>query len=55
MEFSPDGRYIAFSKQIFHTGQWVSFSTPLFIVNVDDGTVHQLEEEAHGPSWNPQP
>ena len=53
--FSPDGKYIAFSKQIFHSGQWVTFSTPLLIVNVDDGTVHQLEDEAHGPSWNPQP
>ncbi len=55
MAFSPDGKYIAFSKQIFHSDQWVSFSTPLFIVNVNDGTVHQLEDEAHGPSWNPQP
>ena len=54
MEFSPDGKYIAFSKQIFHSGQWVTFSTPLFIVNVDNGAVHQLEDEAHGPSWNPQ-
>lgn len=51
----PDGKYIAFSKQIFHSGQWVTFSTPLFIVNVDNGAVHQLEDEAHGPSWNPQP
>ena len=23
-------------------------------IKVDDGTLHQLEDEAHGPSWNPQ-
>lgn len=54
MEFSPDGKYIAFSEQIFHSGQWISFSTPLLIVNVSDGIVHRLEDEAHYPSWNPQ-
>lgn len=55
MEFSPDGRYIAFSEQIFHSGQWVSFSTPLFIVDILDGALRQLDDEAHCPSWNPRP
>jgi Tol biopolymer transport system component len=55
MEFSPDGKYIAFSEQIFHTGQWVTFSTPLFITDVTNATVWRIEEEAHGPSWNPRP
>lgn len=54
MEFSPDDRYIAFSEQIINPGQWISFSTPLLIVNIVDGTVHKLEDEAHYPSWNPQ-
>ncbi len=55
IEFSPDGRYIAFSKEIFHSGNWVSFSTPLLIVDINTGIVHLLEDEAHGPSWNPRP
>jgi Tol biopolymer transport system component len=54
MQFSPDGKYIAFSEQIFHTGRWVLFSTPLFIVDVTNLNLWQLEDEAHGPSWNPQ-
>lgn len=54
MEFSPDGKYLAFSEQIWHTGQWVSFSTPLYIVNLTNLALHKLEDEAHHPSWNPQ-
>jgi Tol biopolymer transport system component len=53
MEFSPDGKYIAFSEQIWHSDQWVSFSTPLFVINTAGGSPYKIEDEAHGPSWNP--
>ncbi len=54
MEFSPDSKYIAFSEEIYHSGQWVSFSTPLFLIDVTNAIVWKLDDEAHGPSWNPQ-
>jgi hypothetical protein len=54
MEFSSDGKYIAFSEQIWHSDQWVSFSTPLFVINTTGGEPYKLEDEAHDPSWNPQ-
>ncbi len=55
MAFSPDDKYIAFSEQIWRTGQWISFSTPLFVIGSDGGTPYKFEDEAHGPSWNPLP
>jgi len=53
MEFSPDGKYIAFSEQITNSSQWISFSTPLYAIKTAGGAPYKLEEEAHGPSWNP--
>jgi Tol biopolymer transport system component len=54
MQFSPDGKYIAFSKQIWGTGAWVSFKDELYVVEI--ATHGELDiGEGHAPSWNPRP
>jgi len=54
MQFSPDGRYIAFSKQVFQAGSWVSWAEYLYAVDVTSGAVQSIDEGFY-PSWNPRP
>jgi len=54
MQFSPDGKYNAFSKQVFQSGQWVSWTEYLYAVDVATGNVQYIDEGFY-PSWNPRP
>lgn len=54
MQFSPDGRYVAFSKQVFQGGPWVSWIEYLYAVDVTSGAVQSIDEGFY-PSWNPRP
>lgn len=54
MSFSHDGRYVAFSKQVFQGGSWISWKEYLYAIDLTTGTLHQIGEGFH-PSWNPRP
>lgn len=54
MQFSYDGRYIAFSKNIYQSGQWISWKSYLYVVNASNGTLQYIDEGI-SPSWNPHP
>jgi len=54
MQFSYDGRYIAFSKNIYQSGQWVSWKSYLYVVDASNGTLHYIDEGISA-SWNPHP
>jgi len=53
-EFSSDGKYIAFDKQVFGSGPWVNFLQYLSVVDVNTGDV-QFVDKGFGVSWDPQP
>jgi Tol biopolymer transport system component len=50
MEFSPDGRFIAFSKNVYQQGQWVSWKSYLCAVDVFSGRLYAIDEGV-SPSW----
>jgi hypothetical protein len=54
MQFSPDGKYIAYSKQVCNTGQWISWTEYLQVVNIATGEVKAIDQGLN-PSWNPHP
>jgi Tol biopolymer transport system component len=54
MQFSPDDKYIAFSKQVWRTGGMLAFTEYLYIVEVATGELHFIEN-GRNPSWNPRP
>lgn len=54
MQFSPDGKYIAYSKQVYNTGQWISWTEYLQVVNIATGEVQAIDQ-GFNPSWNPHP
>jgi len=54
MQFSADDRRVAFSKQIFTSGQWISWRDELYVVDIITGSLHYIDE-GHGPSWNATP
>ena len=56
MEFSPDDKFIAFSKRIYNSGgQYISWTEYLFAVNIISGALYFIDKPAYGPSWNPKP
>lgn len=55
IEFSPDNKYIAFSKTIFLDGPGIVWVENLFAVDITDGKLYFIDKPAYGPSWNPQP
>ncbi len=54
MQYSYNGQYITFSKNIYQSGQWVSWKSYLYVVDVSIGTL-QFIDEGISASWNPQP
>jgi Tol biopolymer transport system component len=55
MEFSPHGKYLAFSEDTFGSaGGWLYRYTSLFLVDLSSLDLRQLETNGHGPSWNPR-
>jgi Tol biopolymer transport system component len=53
MEFSPDGQYIAYSKQVFNNSQLYSWTEYLQVVNITTGEVNDIGQGLY-PSWNPK-
>jgi hypothetical protein len=53
MQFSPDSRYIAFSKNIYKSGSWVSWNSYLYVIDIYNGELHYIDIGIL-PSWNPQ-
>jgi Tol biopolymer transport system component len=53
MQFSPDGRYIAFSKNIYNSGTWVSWNSYLYVIDINNGDLHYIDDGI-SPSWNPR-
>jgi len=54
MQFSADGRYVAFSKQVYNSGQWISWRDDLYAVDINTDILYYIDE-GRAPSWNPQP
>ncbi|MCX6152248.1 MAG: DPP IV N-terminal domain-containing protein [Ignavibacteriales bacterium] len=54
IQFSPDDKYIAYSKQYWQNGDWVSWKEYLYIIDVNSG-VETIVVEGLNPSWNPKP
>jgi hypothetical protein len=52
-QFSYDGKYIAFSKQVFNSGPGISWKNELYAVNISTGTFDSIDV-GHSPSWNPK-
>ncbi len=52
MRFSPDGRYLAFSKIVWHRSEWVSFTDHLYVVDTGTGIANYIGT-GHHPSWRP--
>ena len=51
MRFSPDGNYIAYSKMVFGSGQWINWKDVLFVVPVSLGEEIRIDD-GNQPSWN---
>ncbi len=54
MEFSYDGKYVAFGKVVYGSGPWLSWTTYLYVVDTETGTL-QFIDRGHSPSWKPYP
>jgi len=54
MEFSYDGKYVAFGKVVYGSGAWLSWTTYLYVVDTESGTL-QFIDRGHSPSWKPYP
>ena len=54
MQFSPDGKYVAFSEQVFGTGQWINWVEQLYVVDITTRGLQHIGE-GFAPSWNPKP
>jgi Tol biopolymer transport system component len=54
IQFSYDGRYIAYSKNIYQSGQWISWNSYLYVVDASSGTLQYIDEGVCA-SWNPKP
>ena len=52
MQFSPDGRYVTFSEAVFNSGQWVSFSLHLYVVDTYTRGLQQIGDGTYA-SWKP--
>ncbi|PIQ09861.1 MAG: hypothetical protein COW71_04735 [Ignavibacteriales bacterium CG18_big_fil_WC_8_21_14_2_50_31_20] len=51
MEFSHDGNYIAFAKNINVDADWISWKSELYIVDINTEKLYFIDE-GHSPSWN---
>ncbi len=51
MQFSPDGRYLAYSKMVFGSGQWVNWTDHLYVAEVSTGEERRIDK-GYYPSWN---
>ena len=54
MQFSPDDKYIAFSKNYWQSGEWIWWKEYLYVVDITTG-VTTLVDKGFNPSWNPKP
>jgi len=54
MQFSPDDRCIAFSKNVSLGGAWVGWVSSLYVIDFTTGDV-QFIDKGSCPSWNPRP
>jgi Tol biopolymer transport system component len=54
MEFSYDGKYVAFGKVVYGSGAWLSWTTYLYVVDIETATL-QFIDRGHSPSWKPYP
>lgn len=50
MQFSPDDKYLAFSKNVFGNGPYLNWKSYLCVVNVSNGVL-QILDEGICPSW----
>lgn len=50
MQFSPDDKYIAFSKNVFGGGPYLNWKSYLYVIDVSNG-VSQIIDEGIWPSW----
>lgn len=50
MQFSPDDKYIAFSKNVFGSGPYLNWKSYLYVADVSSG-VTQIIDEGICPSW----
>jgi FlgD Ig-like domain/WD40-like Beta Propeller Repeat len=53
MQFSPDGQYIAFTKNVTQQGPWYWWLSYLYTVNVTTGALRYIDYEGVAPTWNP--
>ena len=53
MQFSPDNKYIAFSKNISGNGSGISWKSYLYVVDITTGELNNIDD-GYNPSWNPR-
>lgn len=51
-EFSSDDRYLAYVKSVYQSGQWISWKSYLYTIELSTGKI-QFIDEADDPHWNP--
>ena len=51
MAFSPDGNLIAYSKRVLNTGQWISWSIYLYVVDISSKSATYIDQGIN-PSWD---
>jgi hypothetical protein len=51
-QFSSDGRYVAFAEMAFRSGQWVSYTEHVYVVDIVTRGLQRIGEGT-APSWNP--
>lgn len=52
MVFSPGNTYLAFTKNVYNSGIWVSWENYLNILYIDTKEIELIDEAIH-PQWNP--
>jgi Tol biopolymer transport system component len=53
IQFSYDGKFIAFSKQVFQDDTGTSWKEYLYVIDISNGALQKIDE-GFNPSWNPQ-
>jgi hypothetical protein len=54
IKVSPNDSYLAFTKNVDNSGQWVSWNSYLGIINVETSEVEYIDDNAsYQPDWNP--
>ncbi len=54
IQFSPDDKYIAFTKKYWQSSGWVSFRDYIFVVELSTKRT-TIVDKGYNPSWNPIP